>query len=146
MNDAHRPVILYVENDANDVILLRITFEKIDFPAQIIPVPDGEKAQAYLDGLGAFEDRHQYPRPDLVLMDLKMPRVSGFEVTRWIRAHPALDALPIVILTSSEHPEDRAAALAAGANGFCIKPVGLDELEGLVREISQQWLHLVPHG
>lgn len=145
MNE-HPPVILYVENDPNDVILLRVAFEKLQVAVELMTVADGEKAQAYLESRDAYADRSLYPLPDLVLMDLKMPRKSGLEVTRWIRAQPALEALPIIILTSSEQPEDQTGVMAAGANGFFIKPVGLEELEHLVHEIATHWLHAVPHG
>ncbi len=140
----YRPVILYVENDPNDVTLVKVALEKLKIPVSLYVARDGEQAEAYLEGRGIYTDRACYPWPDLVLMDLKMPRKSGFEVTKWIRAEEAWSRLPIVVLTSSEQPEDRTAVLQAGANAFYIKPVGLEELESALREICAQHLGLEP--
>ncbi len=140
----HWPAILYVENDPNDVMLVRVAVEKLRLPLLLIVARNGEQAQAYLEGKGDYTNRNDFPWPDLVLMDLKMPRRSGFEVTRWIRKEPAWAQLPIVVLTSSEQPEDRAAAMAAGANGFYIKPVGLEDLEAALHEICTRFLGIEP--
>jgi DNA-binding response OmpR family regulator len=140
----YRPVILYVENDPNDVTLVKVALEKLKMPVSLFVARDGEQGEAYLEGRGIYADRDCYPWPDLVLMDLKMPRKSGFEVTKWIRAEEAWAQLPIIVLTSSEQPEDRTAVMDAGATAFYIKPVGLEELEATLRDICAHHLGLEP--
>ncbi len=135
-------VILYAENDLNDVILTGIALERAQLPVRMVSVRDGLEAQAYLQGLGAYADRESFPWPDLVLLDLKMPRQSGFELAAWIRAHWDWEYLPVVVLTSSEQPEDRKTVLKVGVNGYFIKPIGLEELERLLHEIAGRWLAL----
>ena len=134
--------ILYVENDPNDIILLKVAFQRLGFPIHLVSVPDGEKAQEYLQGRWSYSEGEPPAPPDLVLLDLKMPRQSGFEITHWIRAQLELQGLPVVILTSSEQPEDRTIAFESGANAFFIKPIGLEELEMVAREICTEYLHL----
>jgi CheY-like chemotaxis protein len=138
----HCPEILYVENDANDVMLVRLALEKLRLPIALAIARNGEQAQAYLEGKGIYADRNVYPWPDLVLMDLKMPRKSGFEVTKWIRSEKAWAQLPVVVMTSSDQPEDRMGAMQAGADAFYIKPVALEELEAALREICARFLGL----
>ncbi len=103
-------------------------------------VGDGEQAIAYLRGQGKFADRAQYRLPSLVLLDLKMPRATGFEILRWIRAHPALNHLPVVVLSGSELQDDIRHAYAEGANSYLVKPLGFDALVGLVRSLAEVWL------
>src|SRR5438132_4460545 len=99
-------VILLAEDLEDDILLIRRAFERgnIDKPLQI--VRDGEETIAYLKGEGKYANRAEYPLPDLLLLDLKMPRLDGFEVLRWIRQQPGLEGLRVVVLTSSEDMRD----------------------------------------
>ncbi len=133
--------ILHVDDDPNDLLLLAHACKAANFPCRIESATDGEMAIEYLSGEGNFANRKLHPLPSLVLLDLKMPRKSGFEVLSWIRHNPRLKRLPVFIFTSSRHQEDVDHAYELGANAFLVKPVGferlVDELKGL-----EQWLNL----
>jgi CheY-like chemotaxis protein len=90
-------VILLVEDLADDVLLIRRAFEKAKVINPIHVVPNGEEAISYLNGSGKYANRAEYPLPDLVLLDLKMPGIDGFEVLRWIRQQPGLSSLRVVV-------------------------------------------------
>jgi len=132
--------VLHVDDDPNDVELLRAATHKADVRITLHNVEDGDQAMAYLSGQGLYADRARYQLPALILLDLKMPRTSGFEVLKWIRRQPALGELPVVVLSGSELPDDIQQAYAVGANSYLIKPFGFEALVSLVRNISSVWL------
>src|SRR5215813_6152169 len=99
--------ILYAEDEENDVVFLQFAFEQAGLAHPLQAVSDGEEAVEYLSGAGTFHDRQLYPLPCLILLDINMPKQSGFEVLEWIRRQPALQSLPVLMLTSSERPEDQ---------------------------------------
>lgn len=105
-------------------------------------VPDGETAIAYLNGTGSYSDRESHPLPSLVLLDLKMPRKSGFDVLAWIRSEPSLKHLPVIIFTASNQEEDIKRAYEMGANSYLVKPVGIHTLIEMVKMIDGYWLGL----
>lgn len=113
--------ILHAEDDENEAYLLAYALRKRPGNYYLQQVPDGELAIEYLTGHGEFADRRQHPLPSALLLDLKMPRRNGFEVLEWVRAQPRLGALPVIVLTSSERPEDRARALKLGATAYVTK-------------------------
>lgn len=131
--------ILHVEDDPNDVLLLQRAFRKAGANATIQAVSDGDRAVAYLSGAGEFADRELYPLPQLVLLDLKMPRKSGMEVLSWVRSQPELKRLVIVVFTSSKHDEDVNKAYDIGANSYMVKPVGFDSLVELCKTLTHYW-------
>jgi CheY-like chemotaxis protein len=137
-NSAH--TILLVEDNVDDVILTRRAFRKAGLAATLMTVSDGEQALAYLFDLAAFADRGAHPFPELVLLDWKLPRCSGSEVLRQIRARGALDTLPVVILTSSRQQEDIEEAYACGANSYLHKPVAFSGLVELLGRLHLYWL------
>ena len=107
MTEAHpRPVILLVDDNPHDVVLIRLAFRRVGIIDTIHLVKDGEEAMRYIRGEGAYADRHQFPVPTLVLLDLKMPQTSGFEVLRWIREQPKLAAVVIVVMSGSKNDAD----------------------------------------
>ncbi len=134
-------VILYVEDEENDVLLLRHVFGKAGIQNPVQTVKDGKAAQEYLAGHPPFDDRQRHPMPGLVLLDLNLPYWSGFEVLEWIRRQPQLRRLPVVVFTSSSRPGDIARAYDAGANGYLVKPNALTELTSLVAALRDFWLH-----
>jgi len=136
------PAVLLVEDNLDDVILTRRAFKKAGIAADLVVVEDGEKAMGYLGGSGAYADRADYPWPALVLLDLKLPRASGFEVLEWIRSIAKLATLPVVVMTSSTQTEDIDRAYAAGANSYLEKPVHFQDLEHIVRQLDLYWLDL----
>src|SRR5437879_6114874 len=116
-------LILIAEDREDDIFVIRRAFEKAHLLNPLQVVRDGEEAIAYLKGEGKFANRGEYPLPELLLLDLKMPRIDGFEVLRWIRQQPGLNALRVVVLTSSEDIRDVNQAYRLGANSFLVKPL-----------------------
>jgi CheY-like chemotaxis protein len=134
--------ILHVEDDPNDILLVQRAFRKANLTVTLASVQDGDRAVAYLSGAEAYGDRENFPLPVLILLDLKIPRKSGFEVLAWIRSHPELKRLPVTILTSSKHDRDVTQAYELGANSYLVKPVGFDALVEMARMIGAYWLLL----
>lgn len=132
------PVILMVEDEANDVLLLKRALKKegVTLPVQV--VSDGQAAVQYLEGRGPFTDRERHPLPCLILMDVKLPRKNGLEVLRWLRGREDLKDLPVFMLTSSSENRDRNEAEEQGVEAYRVKPVTLDELLGVAREIRRE--------
>jgi CheY-like chemotaxis protein len=130
---------LVVEDSADDVELLLIAARTAPDVVSFHVVRDGEQALAYLNGDGPFADRQAHPFPDLVLLDLSLPGMNGFEVLAWIRQHPEFGALPVFVWTDSGDPGALDRALRAGANRFVPKSVSFVRggLAGLVRGIAQ---------
>ncbi|HHY86457.1 MAG TPA: response regulator [Verrucomicrobia bacterium] len=137
----NRVTVLHVDDDPNDTALLQAASRKAGVNFALQNVEDGEQAMAYLNGSGGYSDRQQYPPPALVLLDLKMPRATGFDILRWIRHHPEWDDLPVVVLSGSELQEDIRKAYADGANSYLIKPLGFEALVDLARSINSVWLN-----
>src|SRR5205823_717267 len=123
-----KDIILVADDSENDVMLLKLAFEKASFCSPVRTVCNGEEAIAYLEGTSQFADRTQYPLPAILMLDLKMPRKSGFDVLGWVRSQPALGYLPVFILTASMRSEDVERAYELGANGFLVKPAAMDKL------------------
>lgn len=134
--------ILLVEDDPNDVLLIQRAFRKANLANPLYVVEDGENALAYLAGQGDYADRQQYPLPVLMLLDLKLPRKSGFEVLEWLRQQPGLKRLLVVVLTSSANGPDINRAYDLGANSYLVKPVSFDALLEMVRTLGAYWLIL----
>jgi CheY-like chemotaxis protein len=139
--DARQPLVV-VEDDDNDVVLLQRAFRKSNLLNPLVFLRDGEMARDYLAGRGEYADRAAHPLPVLMLLDLKLPRLSGLELLEWMREQPALRGLPVVILTSSRESRDLERAYALGANSYLVKPVAFEALLELVRAIGLYWLML----
>jgi CheY-like chemotaxis protein len=130
--DAKPLLILHVEDDDNDAILFQKACEKAGLPAQTLRVEAADVAKAYLLGEGIYVDRVRYPLPQIIVLDLKMPRMDGFEFLKWIRQQETFGALPVLVFTASISREDKSRALADGANSFFIKPASFDALVKMV--------------
>jgi len=133
--------VLVAEDDENDAFLLMRAFRKSGLGLAVFRVADGTEAVDYLGGTGAYTDRALFPLPKLVLLDLKMPKMSGFEVLAWMRTRPALVGLPTVVLSSSTLPSDLAKARELGAKDYKIKPMDFQELVRLVQDLNNCYLH-----
>ena len=132
--------VLLVEDDLNDIFLVKRAFKSahIHNPLQI--VTDGEEAISYLHGEGKYADRRAYPLPKLIVMDIKMPGLSGFEVLQWAKRNGRpLRRIPIVIVSSSEEPADINRAYELGANAYMIKPMDYRAVEHLFESITRYW-------
>ena len=131
--------ILLVEDDSNDVLLIQRAFRKASLSNPLQIVEDGEAAILYLKGEESFADRDRFPLPRLILLDLKLPRKSGFEVLVWLRQQPKFYGLPVVVLTSSKENNDIQQAYLLGANSYLVKPVGFDSLLDMIKTLNLYW-------
>jgi CheY-like chemotaxis protein len=135
-----RQTILLAEDDEDAVLLLKMACARSRLINPMQVVGDGEKAIAYLGGQGIYGDRIRFPLPCLLLLDLKMPNKSGFDVLSWLRAYPAVHLLPVVVLTSSADPSDIDRAYDLGANSYAVKPAAFDNFIDLLNRLESWWI------
>jgi len=133
--------ILLVEDDENDALLFDLALKqtRILNPLQI--VQDGEEALDYLKGKGKYSDRNTFPLPCLVILDLKLPKRTGFEVLQWLKIQDGLKRLPVVVLSSSGEMKDLERAYDLGANSYLVKPIEFDGLLDMVNTLSLYWFN-----
>ena len=131
-------VILLVEDNPDDVALTLRAFERNKIVNEVVVARDGAEALDRLAGAGAAGRTE----PALVLLDLKLPKVDGIEVLRRIRANPATQFLPVVVLTSSSEERDLVASYSLGANSYVRKPVDFAQFQEAVRQLGLYWLVL----
>jgi CheY-like chemotaxis protein len=129
---------LIAEDDENTQLLITRAFKNLDLAAPLHFVSDGTEALEYLEGHGRYSDRMQYPLPTLVLLDLKMPRMNGLEVLRWLRQSPFRD-LVVVMFSSSDREDDVRDAYRLGVNSFVHKPVSFSEFSQTISSIHHYW-------
>ncbi len=132
--------ILLAEDSADDVFLIRSAFKKSGFPDPIYVVTNGEQVLQYLKGEGLYSDRERYPVPQLLLLDLNMPRMNGFEVLSWIRQRREWMCLPVIVLTTSFYGPEIKRAYDLGANSFITKPADFSQLLASLKEVGEHWL------
>ena len=128
--------LLLVEDNPGDMVLTREVLARAELPTELSVVNNGEAAIEFLTRTGSYESAE---RPDLVLLDLNLPKLSGHEVLAFIRRDPELHGLPVVILSSSTAPEDVQAAYANHVNCYCQKPKSFADYGRLVENIQQFW-------
>ena len=131
--------ILLVEDEEGDVFFMRQAMQKAGVLDSLQVASDGRQAIDYLKGNGKFANRQEFPLPCLVLLDLKLPRVMGLDVLKWIREQPEVATI-VVILTSSQEQADIATAYRLGANGYLVKPHDLSQLTDMAKSIKDFWL------
>ena len=137
------PLVLLVEDDPADVRLIQRAFRKLETSVTMTRLTNGDDAVAYLSGDGPYENRAAYPVPAVLLLDIKLPRRSGFEVLDWLRGQKTpLRRLPVVMLTSSKHSADVNRAYDLGANSYLAKPETLSGLDDLAAQFQNYWLTL----
>jgi CheY-like chemotaxis protein len=132
-------VILIVEDDPDDRDLLARACRKAKVETPLHFAVNGDEALAFLNGASSIPGR---PRPAVVLLDLKLPGRSGFEVLEWIKGHPVLRSVPVIVLTSSRENIDLERAYDLGANSYLVKPARPEELLRMVEQIDSYWLGL----
>ena len=128
MGEIQQLRILVAEDNENDVLILTRAFSKAAPDASVNFVRDGEEAIEYLGGTGQFADRAAYPLPGLLVVDLKMARMDGFEAIEWVRTKSDLRSMPIVVLSSSGDPFDISRAYKLGVNAYHVKPQDPSEM------------------
>lgn len=137
--------ILLVEDDVNDVFFVKRVFQLNHFTNPLQLAENGEIALAYLKGEEIYADRQKYPLPMLVFMDIKMPRVDGFEVLAWMRQNESLKNIPVVMLSSSSMAGDKEKARQLGATAYITKPLEAKELQRIYRIVVEYWELLEEH-
>lgn len=133
-------VILLVEDNLDHAELAKRNLEECHVANRIFHIEDGEAAIHYMNGDDPYSDRERYPRPDLVLLDLRLPKIDGLEVLRIIKLDPDLRAIPVVVLTTSDAEPDIARAYQLHANSYLTKPVAFDALSRLLKDLGFYWL------
>ena len=141
MHGFEKQLFLLAEDSQNDVFLMQQAFKKAGLPNPIQVVADGQEAISYLKGEGHYSDRAKYPLPMAVLLDLKMPRVNGFEVLEWVRKQPNLKRVVVIILTASNRSSDADRAYDFGANFYLTKPGKFEDLVEMTKCLHD-WLRL----
>jgi len=134
--------ILLVEDNRLDIELTLDAFREARLGNTVHVAKNGEDALTYLFGRGQYGDRKQFPLPDIILLDLKMPGIDGFEVLRQVKAAPELKRLPVIILTSSQEEGDLALSYDCGANSYLVKPVSFEGFLKVVEQVQTYWLIL----
>jgi CheY-like chemotaxis protein len=136
--------ILLVEDNPDHAILIKRVLEDYNVSQKVHVVEDGEEALDFIYHRGKYSNGHNPPRPGLVLLDLKLPKMDGFKVLRQIKTDPDHKSIPVVILTTSSRDEEIAKGYAEGANSYVTKPVNFDEFTDKVRRIGLYWSSLNP--
>ena len=132
--------ILVAEDDPNDAFLLKRAFAREGVKVSLRFAQDGQEAVDYLTGENGFNDRQEHPLPDLLLLDLKMPKLNGFEVLQWVRRQPGLNRMLVVMLTSSGEMEDINRAYDLGANSYLVKPTNHEDLSHIAKLVRDYWI------
>ena len=133
--------ILVADDEESDRLLIKRASEHAGVEAELAFVCDGDEVIAWLSGNGPFADRGRFPYPDLLLLDIKMRRVDGFDVINWVRTGPiGQRGLPIIMLSSSKEGKDVELALELGANSYLEKPCSMGELIKMMRTLGEFWI------
>ena len=134
-------ILLVEDNPAHAELVMR-GFEDLSIPNKVFHVPDGAVALDYLFGRGEHADRHHSPRPHVILLDLRLPRVDGLEVLRQIKSAEELRGIPVVVLTTSQSSEDLKRAYQEHTNSYVVKPMDFTGFSRLTAELGSYWLEL----
>jgi two-component system response regulator len=138
----NQPIILLVEDNADDELLTVRAFKKSNIANEVVVVRDGVEALDWLFGTGDHAGRDLSVEPQLILLDLKLPRLDGLEVLRRIRADERTALLPVVMMTSSQEQEDVIRSYELGANSYLRKPVDFERFVEAARSLGMYWLVL----
>jgi CheY-like chemotaxis protein len=132
--------ILAAEDQESSSVLLELAFEAAGLPYRLVIVEDGKSAVDYLSGTPPYDDRAKHPLPAMVLLDLKMPRMDGFDVLTWLGKSKDFAGLPVVVLSTSPRESDIQRAKALGAREYLVKPLGYWELRVMLKGVTDRWL------
>jgi two-component system, response regulator len=138
-------VILLVEDDEDHAMMATIAFEDLDVGYRIYWVRDGKEAMDYLYRMGTFVNPEDSPRPDLILLDLRLPLIDGHEVLKATKESCELREIPVVVLTSSQNQADISRAYSNYANSYLVKPMNSDTLVKMIGSIGVYWLKWNQH-
>jgi len=132
--------ILLVEDDPSHRLLIRKSLENHGVANDVSEVVDGQEALDYIYGVGIYADRKKYPMPDLVLLDIKMPRVDGFGVLERLKSDPKTKRIPVIMLTTSSRDEEIAKGYEYGANAYVIKPLNFEDFAKKLHDLKMFWV------
>jgi CheY-like chemotaxis protein len=132
--------ILLVEDSPDDVFFMKRALNRAGANVSVQVAEDGEAALQYLNGDGAFANRLEFPLPRLILLDLRMPRLPGFEVLKWVRSREEFDCTPVIVFSSSREDSDMKKAYSLGANAFLVKSGDSSQLLDMVKCMVEFWL------
>jgi two-component system response regulator len=132
--------VLLVENNPDDADLAQLAFEKQGIRHSLVVVSDGREAMNYLMGKGQYAERQRFPMPELVLLDLGMPGVSGFEILKMMRREAQLKDLPVTVFSGSDYLNDVNRAYLFGANSFLAKPIEFVKFAAAIKEAVEFWV------
>lgn len=138
-----RLTVLLVEDNPRDVRLTERAFEQANVPHELRVVRDGDEALAYLHREGDYAAADSSPRPDMILLDLNMPRMGGHELMRHVRQDVRFRQVPIIVLTTSGRPDDVRQAYDSGANAYLLKPVEFSRFTEVIGHLASFWLETV---
>ena len=134
--------ILLVEDESSDAALLLRGFEKAKIMNPVVHLTNGDEALSYLAGVREYADRRKYPLPALILLDLKLPGMTGIQLLQWMRIQGEIKRIPVVILTSDSNPDTINAAYDLGANSYLVKPGNTADITRMVETIQHYWVKL----
>jgi CheY-like chemotaxis protein len=138
--------ILLADDSADDAEFIRMALKTAGVGNPIVVVNDGDEAIDYLRGKGAFANREKFPLPKVLLLDLVMPRIDGFEVLEWIRSQADLKQMLLIVLSGHQGLREVNRAYALGANSFLFKPADPAEIRNLVESFSEYWSPVLPES
>jgi CheY-like chemotaxis protein len=142
MADRELATILLVEDEPADATLMGRAFERAKVLNPIVHIKNGDDALAYLAGVAKYVNRIEYPLPALILLDLKMPGMTGLQLLQWMRTNRDVRRIPVVVLTGDDSPATVSAAYELGANSYLVKPGNPNEIARLVDTIQRYWIEL----
>src|SRR5262249_45160942 len=137
-----KSVFLLLEDSEDDAVLVQRAFQKANVLNPLITLRNAEEGMAYLLGSGDYKNRDQFPRPALILLDLKLPGIDGFDFLRWLRQQPSLETIRVVVLSSSERVRDIDLAYKLGANSYLINPLDFERFVEISLALNGYWLWL----
>lgn len=135
--------ILYADDDPEDRMLTEEAFEESNLSVQLQFVEDGEELMSYLFNTGKYQDQDKYPSPDLILLDLNMPKKDGRECLKEIKDNEQLRKIPVVVLTTSNDEEDVIKTYNLGVSSFITKPVSFESMVEVVQSLNKYWFQVV---
>lgn len=142
MKNLNEVEILIVEDNPNDAEMALRALRKNNLTNNVLVVEDGEEALDFIYARGKYEKRSVNARPKIILLDLKLPKISGIEVLKEIKSNPQTKIIPVIVLTSSKEENDMVESYQLGVNSYIVKPVDFDKFVESVKDIGLYWLLL----
>jgi CheY-like chemotaxis protein len=136
--------VLLIDNSSDDTRLAELAFERAELDYSLMVLPDGLAAIDYLTGQGEYADRQRFPLPKLVLLDLALPGLHGFEVLHLLRSQEQLNKVPVTVFSGSDYTHDMNRAYELGANSFLVKPIEFEKFAAALKEAVEYWVEGTP--